>query len=189
MGIIDSFDKLCVKIHNALQMKKWGGRLLLGKNVKLHQKISLYGEGSIQLSDRCELGYKIGGGYYEGRCELQVRSKNAHISIGSDVLTNNNLFICAMESVSIGDKCLIGRNVTIMDHNAHGIRPECRRTSHGTVRPVNIGKNVWIGNYVTILPETNIGDNCVVAAGSVVKGSFTDGVIIQGNPGVVLRKI
>lgn len=190
MGIIDSVSKLYIKIHNTLRMKIWGGKKLsLGKNVKFHQKISLFGKGSIRIADGCEFGYKIGGGYHEGRCELQVRSKEAYIVIGSRVLTNNNLFVCARGRIIIGEMCLIGRNVTIMDHNAHGIQPDCRRSSCGTIRPVTIGNNVWIGNYVTILPGTEIGDNCVVAAGSIVKGVFRNNVIIQGNPAAIVRDI
>lgn len=189
MGIIDSFGKIYLKVCNIFQTRKWGGRLFLGKNVRFHQRISLYGTGSIRIADGCEFGYRIGGGYHEGRCELQVRSKEANIVIGRKVLTNNNLFVCARGRISIGEMCLIGRNVTIMDHNAHGTQPECRRSSHGTVRAVRIGKNVWIGNYVTILPGSEIGDNCVVAAGSIVKGVFRNNVIIQGNPATIVREI
>lgn len=111
MGIIDSISKLCVKIYNTLQMKKWGGRLFLGKNVKFHQKISLYGDGCISLADGCEFGYKIGGGYYKGRCELQARSKEANVIIGSKVLTNNNLFVYFSQALlgRLLRKCLCAR--------------------------------------------------------------------------------
>lgn len=34
-----------------------------------------------------------------------------------------------------------------------------------------------------------IGNNCVIAAGSVVKGQFPDNVLIQGNPAVVVKKL
>lgn len=122
-------------------------------------------------------------------CELQTRTKNSVINIGNNVLTNNNLKIIARGTVDIGDDCLIGENVTIMDHNAHGVKPSERRTSAGTVKDAIIGKNVWIGNNVTILPGSKIGDNCILAIGCVVKGNIPANVIVQGNPGVIVKNL
>lgn len=109
--------------------------------------------------------------------------------MGKNVSTNNNLFLCARKCIIIKDDVLIGRNVTIMDHNAHGILPTERRSSKGTAREIIIGENVWIGNYVTILPGTVVGKNSIIGAGSVVKGSFPENVIIQGNPAKIIKKI
>lgn len=122
-------------------------------------------------------------------CELQTRTKNSVINIGNNVLTNNNLKIIARGTVDIGDDCLIGENVTIMDHNAHGVKPSERRTSAGTVKDAIIGKNVWIGNNVTILPGSKIGDNCILDIGCVVKGNIPANVIVQGNPGVIVKNL
>ena len=46
--------------------------------------------------------------------------------------------------------------------------------------PITIGSNVWIGANTLILRGTTIGDNCVVAGGSVIRGSYpADTVIVQ----------
>lgn len=52
-----------------------------------------------------------------------------------------------------------------------------------------IGENVWIGLNAIILKNTNIGDNSIVAAGSVVKGKFPSNVLIQGNPAKIVRTL
>ena len=52
-----------------------------------------------------------------------------------------------------------------------------------------IGKNVLIGNNVTILPGTQTGDNSVVGVGSGVKGFYPDNVIIQGTLGKAVKHI
>ena len=44
--------------------------------------------------------------------------------------------------------------------------------------PVKIGNNVWIGANAVILRGTVIGDNCVIGAGTVVKGTFESGSVI-----------
>lgn len=76
-----------------------------------------------------------------------------------------------------------------MDHNAHGVNPLKRKTSQGTPHDIVIENNVWIGNGVTILGGTFIGENSIVSVGSVVKGSFPSNVIIQGNPAVIVKSI
>jgi acetyltransferase-like isoleucine patch superfamily enzyme len=54
-------------------------------------------------------------------------------------------------------------------------------------KDVRIGKYVWIGSRVIILPGAILGDGCVVQAGAVVGGLFPDNAIIGGNPAKVLK--
>ena len=51
-----------------------------------------------------------------------------------------------------------------------------------------IGNKVWIGCNVTILKNTFVGNNCVIAAGSVVKGTFPDNTLIAGNPAKAVKQ-
>ena len=95
----------------------------------------------------------------------------------------------ARKSIVIEDDVLIGESVTIMDHNAHGVDPYRRRTSFGTPREIIIKNNVWIGNNVTILPGVIIGENSIVAAGSVVKGKFPNNIVLGGNPAVIIKNL
>jgi len=92
--------------------------------------------------------------------------------------------IYAHDKIEIGDNCLIGANVKIIDNDFHPIDPVARLNSDPNIphAPVTIGKNVFIGMNSIILKGTVIGDNCVVGAGSVVHGKFEDNCIIAGNP-------
>ena len=51
---------------------------------------------------------------------------------------------------------------------------------------IKIGNNVYIGNNSLIMPGVTIGDNVLVAAGSVVTHSVPDNVVIGGNPAKLL---
>jgi len=51
---------------------------------------------------------------------------------------------------------------------------------------INIGNNVFVGLNAIILLNTDIGDNCIVAAGAVVKGKFESNSIIGGIPAKVI---
>lgn len=151
------------------------------------QKTKITGSGKVKIGSGCKFGYKMGGGYFNGTIEIQPRYKNSCIKLGNNIATNNNLFICAANYIEIGDNTLIGQNVTIMDHEAHGMHPKDRRRV-GQIGKVIIGSNVWLGNNVIVLKESIIGDNTIVAAGAVVKGVFPANVIIGGVPAKVLRE-
>ncbi|MGL5015060.1 MAG: acyltransferase [Bacteroidales bacterium] len=156
-----------------------------GKLPTFNQRTTLTGEGSIEIGDICMFGYKPGGFHYGGSIELQARTPNSRITIGDDVLTNNNITMVACNNITIGSRTIIGQYVTIMDHEAHGIHPDHRRQM-GEVGEVIIGENVWIGNNVVILKNSHIGNNCIVAAGAVVTGQFPDNTIVGGVPAKVI---
>jgi maltose O-acetyltransferase len=55
--------------------------------------------------------------------------------------------------------------------------------------PINIGNDVWISGSSVILPGITIGDNSIVAAGSVVKKDVPANTIVAGNPAKILKSI
>lgn len=146
------------------------------------------GLGLVNIGEYCSFGYKLGGFHRSGSIELQARYKDSRIIIGNHISTNNNIMLCAANYIEIGDYTLIGQNVTIMDHEAHGIEPD-KRKQIGEIGKVIIGKNAWIGNNVTILKNSEIGDNTIVATGAVVAGIFPANVIIGGIPAKIIRTI
>lgn len=98
--------------------------------------------------------------------------------------------ICSCKKqIVIGDKCVIATGVNIIDSNGHIVNSNDRTRGTDNPQEVLIGNNVWIGVNVLILKGSIIGNNCVVAAGSVVKGSFPDNVVISGNPACVFRSL
>ena len=58
-----------------------------------------------------------------------------------------------------------------------------------TCKPVNIGKNAWIGAGATILPGVTVGDNAVVGAASVVAKDVAPDTIVAGNPAKFIKAI
>lgn len=92
-----------------------------------------------------------------------------------------------MTEVIIGDNCMIGPNVGIYTAG-HSIEPKDRNKS-GYAIPIKIGNDVWIGGSCTILPGVTIGDNSIIAAGSVVIKDVPSNVIMAGNPAKKLKDI
>ncbi|WP_309028196.1 acyltransferase [Pelagicoccus enzymogenes] len=56
-------------------------------------------------------------------------------------------------------------------------------------KEVHIGNNTWITSRVTILGGSIIGDNSIIAAGSVVHGEIPPNTLAGGIPARPLRKI
>ncbi len=88
--------------------------------------------------------------------------------------------------ITIGDGALIGHNVVLATIN-HDLEPEHRADLW--LKPIHIGKNVWIGANATILAGVSIGENAVVAAGAVVTKDVPDGVMVGGVPAKIIKTI
>ena len=103
-----------------------------------------------------------------------------------------NNITCA-NRITIGSGCLTGKWVTITD-NSHGntdyhslqLPPKSRDIT--SKEPIVIGKNVWIGDKVTILPNVEIGDGAVIAANAVVTKDVPAYAIVGGNPAKILKQ-
>jgi acetyltransferase-like isoleucine patch superfamily enzyme len=121
--------------------------------------------------------------YYDS--ELWV-SPGGVLSLGHGYMNAGSQIRC-MDRISIGDHCAIGRNVMIMDFDAHEITYEDGSQNRITA-PVSIGKHVWIGAGATILKGVTIGDNAIIGAGSVVTKDVPPNVIVAGNPARIIRQ-
>ena len=112
------------------------------------------------------------------------------MEIGQDTWINNNFSaISEGSSISIGEDCLIGHDVFIIDSDFHPLDPDQRQTGKSISQPVYVGNNVFIGSGVTILKNSCISDGCVVAAGAVVSGTFPARSLIAGNPAKYIRAL
>lgn len=111
---------------------------------------------------------------------------NGKLTLGHGYINAGTQIRC-MESIAIGDGCAIGRNVMIMDFDAHEITYEDGSKNQITA-PISIGKHVWIGAGATILKGVTIGDNAVIGAGSVVTKNVPANTIVAGNPSRVIKE-
>lgn len=120
---------------------------------------------------------------------------NPSVEIGNNCTFGEYTHITSINGVSIGDGCLTGRFVLISDNN-HGycdncaelhIQPHDRPLS--SKGPVMIGKNVWLGDRVSVLSGVRIGDGAIVASGAVVTKDVPPGTIVAGCPARIIRTI
>lgn len=110
--------------------------------------------------------------------EINVREQ-AEMKIGNNVFINSACLITARKRIVIGDHTIFGPNVMIFDHD-HRVENGVVCENKFDVEEVCIGSNVWIGAGTIILKGSKIEDNCIIAAGSIVKGKVERGnVMVQ----------
>lgn len=124
-------------------------------------------------------------------CVMRAMRPGAEISIGDDCGLSG-VSLVAVESIRIGEACLLGANVTVIDSDLHPVASAQRRhAASETVEsaPVVIEGNVFIGANAIILKGVTIGRDAVVGAGSVVVSDVPAGSIAAGNPARVVGRV
>ena len=124
-----------------------------------------------------EIGINISESYYASR----------HGYIAPSVSFDANDY----SLISIGDATTISSDVVFLTHDysiAKGLKLIDPKLNGRFLKPISVGSNCFIGMRTILLPGTILGDNVIVGAGSVVKGTFPDNVIIAGNPARIISK-
>ncbi|MFH1478591.1 MAG: acyltransferase [Candidatus Omnitrophota bacterium] len=127
---------------------------------------------------------------------------NGCIFIGDEVYIGDDTIISAENYIEIGQLTMIAHGVHIIDTRGHPLDPYLREQdwriqmgdTHGTrpivpSAPIRIGKRVWIGFNSAIFRGVAIGDNAIIAAGSVVVEDVESNTMVAGNPACVVKKI
>lgn len=135
-------------------------------------------EGTIRMG----MDTRLRGGPTRARL---ITRDGGRLVLGDYVGMNFGVEICAVKMIEIGDYTSIGPNTTIYDTSFHPVSEgeEIR------VAPVKIGKNVWIGRDVLILPGVTIGDHSVIAARSMVARDVPPRTLVAGSPAKPLREV
>ena len=108
---------------------------------------------------------------------------------------NVNMDIFGGGTIHIGEGTTITYNSILLTHDySAGLGITLFRKSKKyykikRVQNIKIGKHCFIGQRTIILPGVNIGDNVLVAAGSVVTKSLPSNVVAAGNPCRIIESI
>ena len=155
------------------------------------QPIQCNGLGVVTIGDNVTIGFHPSPSFFSTYAYLEARKESASISIGSRTSINNNFCAIAEHtSIIIGEDCLIGVNVEILDSDFHSLKFAERGISTSEwAQPVTVGNKVFLGSNVKILKGVSIGEGSVVANGTVVTKNIPSHVIAGGNPVRVIRAL
>lgn len=161
-----------------------------GENIRIYKPISILNPQYFEIGSNFKMDFfgifeawdKHGESYYTPR-----------VKIGNNVSFGKFCHIGAINYIEIGDNVLVGSNVLITDHN-HGKgtddinTPPNQRILHSPGEVI-IGKNVWIGEKASILPNVHIGNNCIIGANSVVTCDIPSFSVACGSPARVVKRL
>jgi lipopolysaccharide O-acetyltransferase len=176
------------KLYNYFLARKLGG----AKNLNIHPSAQLLGVSHFSIGRNFLAGEHL-------RMEAIARYGNAcytpRIIIRDNVAINDFVHVAAVNYVEIGNNVLIASKVYISDHN-HGIYsgneqsvPDSPPGSRAIVadKAIIIEDNVWIGEFVSILPGVTIGRGSIIGANSVVSRDIPSCSIAFGIPARVVK--
>ena len=98
--------------------------------------------------------------------------------------------IVSLESykIEIGEDCMLSYDIEIRNTDSHKIYDKNTNKRINEGNSINIGNHVWLGMRAIILKGVNIGDNSIVAAGSIVTKDVKANTIISGNPAKQIKE-
>ncbi len=162
--------------------------VIIDDSFKGEMRVRLFGSGGakVNIGKKCKTG---------GTSRIFVHD-NGVLSIGNGVSFGDNTKISIMEnnSITIGDDCMFSYDILLFSGDGHAIfdMETGKRTNFyldddpkGTI---TLGKHVWVGAGSFILNRAEIGDSCIIGAGSTFKGVLPEYCIAAGNPARIVKR-
>lgn len=168
--------------------------LEFGRNLKLHGLpiFSMAPKSRIIIGNDCRFRSKSYGNAIGVNHPVILRTlgEGAILTIGDNVGVSGGA-ICAVGSVRIGNRVMIGANTVISDSDFHSLDPLLRAKGidSPTSRPVVIEDDVWLGADVYVGKGVTIGHSSVVGAKSIVTHDVPPHSIVAGNPAKLIRRL
>lgn len=157
-----------------------GMNVKIGRGLRIYRKVSISGAGRIEIGENCIMA-GIPGDSSQYVC-LETLNPTAVIQIGDDA----SLYaarIAAKFRIVVGNNVLI-EEASIMDTDYHSIAKhrETPASEKEDKCRVTVGNHVCMGARSSILKGTTIGDDVIIAPGSIVTMSVKPGSMVAGNP-------
>ncbi len=151
---------------NSAETLRIASDVRLGKGVKLHGFVNLYGCG---IGDETRIG-----------CFVEIQQG---VEIGARCKISSHTFIC--EGVTLEDEVFVGHGVMFANDRwprAAGLDGKVLAQGDWEFQPTLVKKGASIGSGSTILGGLVIGENAMIGAGSVVTQDVPPDVTVAGNP-------
>lgn len=183
--------KLPVFVSHRTFLRELHGKIVLPEKVDTAMiKIGFGDVGHYDRKHSRSIWQVSGTVIFEGKASIGHGSKlsvRGNLTFGSDFnMTAESTIVCA-HKISFGNDCLLSWDILIMDTDEHPIiNQDGIRTNPD--KPILVGNHVWIGCKCTLLKGTEIPNNTVVAAGTLLTSAFSgENQVIGGNPPTILK--
>jgi acetyltransferase-like isoleucine patch superfamily enzyme len=158
-----------------------------GKNVTIesYSVIDGFAKNKIIFGD----GVKIGS-FSKLLSTSHLATFGVGMKIGNNSAVGDFTHFGATGGLEIGNDVIMGSYVSFHSENHNFSESSTLIREQGVnSKGIKIGNNIWVGAKVTFLDGCEVGDNCIVAAGAVVKGVFPSNSLIGGVPAKIIKQI
>jgi Acetyltransferase (isoleucine patch superfamily) len=190
--------KLPVFIANNVRVRNYSGKIILPKcdcktalvrigyhynqecdTASMHTYLS--------LKKGCELVF-IGEAHIGQGANISL-NEDAKLVLGNNFAISGTTKIICSKDISFGNDVQLAWDTLIMDSDSHKVYDEKGQYSN-IDKPIRFGNKIWVACHCLILKGTEITDNCVVGAGSVLSKKFDiPNRLIVGNPAKEVKTI
>jgi len=183
--------KLPVFVSHRTFLRELHGKIMLPEKVNTAMIKIGFGDVGHYDRKRSRSIWQVSGTVaFGGKASIGHGSKlsvRGNLTLGADFnMTAESTIVCAHQ-ISFGKDCLLSWDILIMDTDEHPIiNQDGIRTNPD--KPILVGNHVWIGCKCTLLKGTEIPNNTVVAAGTLLTSAFSGkNQIVGGNPPTILK--
>ena len=156
-------------LRDAVLYRPWG--VSMGPRSLIRRPYQIYNRQLIKIGEDCRIGRSV---VLSPHLRYGNQVFHPELILGNDVYIGSYCQIHAIQSVRIGNGCVLSDYIYISD-NAHGLDPmgpPIMKQALESKGPVNIGNRVFIGLGSTVVSGVTLGDHCVGGSRSVVTKSF-----------------
>jgi acetyltransferase-like isoleucine patch superfamily enzyme len=161
--------------------------ITFGRNVTInsYSEIDGYASEKVVFGDNVKIG-----SYSKLLSTSHFATYGKGIVIGYNSAFGDFTHFGAPGGISIGNDVIGGSYISFHSENHNFSEKGVLIREQGVnSKGIKIGNNIWIGAKVTFLDGCVVGDNCVIAAGAVVRGDFPENCIIGGVPAKIIKTI
>ncbi len=125
-------------------------------------------------------------GHIDGLSHAAALKAEGRIIMGEYCSISPRAVITDPDYVRMGDNARLSDCFLFGHDGSINMVNRMMNTAFDAVGKIIIGNNVFIGHGAIVLPDTTIGDDTIIGAGSVLKGNIEGGYVYAGSP---LRRI
>ena len=183
--------KLPVLVSHNVLLKNTSGKLILDFTLRRGSRIWLgFGETAIFDRKRSKTIWNVKGTIiFQGSAMIGHGSRidvDGELVLGDRFKIQAESSLIVKKKVTFGNNCLISWDCQFMDTDFHVIKQGDRTINPD--RPINIGNNCWFSSRCLILKGSEIGNNIVIGAGTLLNKSIPgDNQLIAGTPARILK--